>query len=256
VIPNEDLVLKDNPADPGSSAMILIKKESRDDQKRIWETFYRIKIFNENGRDYGDIQIPYVPGSFEVEEIAARIVQIDGQVTEFHGPIYDKTLARTQRHRFMAKAFTLPDVKPGAIIDYRYVMKSKLDSPSSEPWIVQEKLFVRSAEVEWRPSQGLIPWRASPRSLPDGGELHADQNQFMRTTIANPSVSALLTATLFPPAETKKVRGVALRNWNDFGSWTSRLLDPQFVPSNDITATARGLGEPRSRDVSESIRGL
>src|SRR5215510_8267959 len=90
-IPPEDLALKDNPASPGSTAMILLKKESRDDTKRIWETSYRIKVFTDKGRDYGDIEIPYAPGRAEVEAISARVIQADGRASEFRGPIYDKT---------------------------------------------------------------------------------------------------------------------------------------------------------------------
>ena len=165
-IPAEDLALKDNAAKAGSSAMIWLKKETRDDVKRTWETFYRIKIFTENGRDYGDIQIPYVPKAVEVSEISARVVQADGRASEFKGPIYEKTLARRQKTRVMAKTFTLPDVKPGVIVDYRYVLKSKSDAPSRGAWVIQEKLFIRRADVEWRPTMDSIGWLASPRSLP------------------------------------------------------------------------------------------
>ena len=88
-IPAEDLALKDNAAKAGSSAMILLKKETRDDVKRTWETFYRIKIFTESGREYGDIQIPYIPKRAEVEAIFARVVQPDGRILEFAGQALD-----------------------------------------------------------------------------------------------------------------------------------------------------------------------
>jgi hypothetical protein len=49
-----DLRLADNPAAPGSSAMILFKREMRNDEKREWEFYYRIKVFNDAGRDYAN----------------------------------------------------------------------------------------------------------------------------------------------------------------------------------------------------------
>ena len=113
----EDLSMTDNPAKLSSSAMILLKKESRDDGRRIWATFYRIKIFNDAGRTFGDIEIPYAPNAADIEGIAARVVQSDGQVLEFRGPVYEKTLARRGKYRMMAKTFTLPTVGPGSIID-------------------------------------------------------------------------------------------------------------------------------------------
>ncbi len=61
-VPKEDLTLKDNPANPGSSAMILERQIYTDDEKRFQTEWVRIKIFNEEGRAYADIEIPYFCG--------------------------------------------------------------------------------------------------------------------------------------------------------------------------------------------------
>src|SRR6266699_427804 len=55
-VPKEDLALKDNPANPGSSAMILERQIYTDDEKRFQTEWVRIKIFNEEGRAYADIK--------------------------------------------------------------------------------------------------------------------------------------------------------------------------------------------------------
>jgi hypothetical protein len=49
-VPKDDLALKDNPASPGSSAMILERQVYTDDEKRARTEFVRIKIFTEAGR--------------------------------------------------------------------------------------------------------------------------------------------------------------------------------------------------------------
>lgn len=48
----EDLALKDNPANPGSPAMILERKIYTDDEKRFQTEWMRIKVFTEEGRAY------------------------------------------------------------------------------------------------------------------------------------------------------------------------------------------------------------
>ena len=46
-------------ARPGSSAIILLKTDYRNDKRDVRELFYRIKILNDEGRDYANIEIPY-----------------------------------------------------------------------------------------------------------------------------------------------------------------------------------------------------
>jgi hypothetical protein len=53
----EDLVLKENPSDPGSAAMILERQVYTDDEKRIQTEFQRIKVLTEAGRAYADVEI-------------------------------------------------------------------------------------------------------------------------------------------------------------------------------------------------------
>ena len=84
-IPPEDLALKDNPALPRSSAMILYKEDTLDHKKNAREVYYRIKIFTEEGRRYANIEIPYLQGKQNVKDLAARMVQPDGRILEFRG---------------------------------------------------------------------------------------------------------------------------------------------------------------------------
>src|SRR5262249_40965730 len=143
--------------------------------KGTWETFYRIKIFTENGREYGDIQIPYLPKRADIENISARVVQPDGRLAEFRGPVYEKTLVRQGKTRVMAKALTLPDVRPGVIIDYRFTMKFNSQRFfGSGPWVMQEKLFIREARLDWRPAVEGVTNRILPRSMPAADPMNFD----------------------------------------------------------------------------------
>src|SRR6266550_820752 len=109
-VPKEDLALKDNPANPGSSAMILERQIYTDDEKRFQTEWVRIKIFNEEGRAYADIEIPYFAKVSTVENIRGRTVRSDGTVIIFNGAVFDKVVAKYRRLRYEAKTFTL---RPG-----------------------------------------------------------------------------------------------------------------------------------------------
>ena len=153
-VSSEDLSLKDNPDLPGSSAMILLKKDFRDDSKRVRELYYRIKIFSDEGRAHADIEIPYDRRSEEIKDIAARTIQPDGRVVPFRGRIFEKTLIRQRKQGVLAKTFTLPEVGKGSIIEYRYQKKWKKDDWFASTWMVQEPLFVRQAQLMLRAQTG------------------------------------------------------------------------------------------------------
>ena len=170
-IPKEDLVLKDNPADPGSSAMILERQVYTDDEKRVQKEVVRIKIFTESGRSHADVEIPYIVKSTSIEDIRGRTVRPDGAVIPFSGAVFDKVIAKYKKFRYDAKTFTLPGVEVGSVIEYAYAVhwKDRLPDYVRNPgnyivqdgwtvptttWTVQQELFTRHAVFALRPVKG------------------------------------------------------------------------------------------------------
>lgn len=167
-VPKEDLVLQDNPANPGSAAMILERQVYTDDDKRLQTEFLRIKVFTESGRAYADVEIPYVVKSTSVENIRGRTLQPDGTVIPFAGVVFDKVVAKYKKFAYDAKAFTLPSVQVGSIIEYSYevhwkerlpdylrnpigyVVKDGFTIPTTT-WTIQQNLFTRHAVFVLRP---------------------------------------------------------------------------------------------------------
>lgn len=164
-IPAEDLVLEGNPSDPGSRAMILLKEEARDDSKGILDRYFRIKVLTDEGREYGNLEIPYVRRVQEVQGFQARVTQPDGRHLEFRGPIFEKTLVRMRKVRMQAKTLSLPEVLAGTIIEYRYQLKTRGSDPHPDTWLLQEPLFVREVRFRWKPSKDS-PGRMVIRGLP------------------------------------------------------------------------------------------
>ncbi len=192
-ISREELALKDNPANPGASAMLLYREVSIDDVHRFETHYNRIKIFTDEGKKYADIEIPYLEHQVQVEDIQARTVHPDGSTADFQGQVFDRVVVKAKKLKFQAKTFTLPDVRAGGIIEYsfklhwrdsppevltnpgRYIITGTMSIPSAH-WVVQHELFTRRAHFSIRPiPTALLAWtwmglpaNKAPLKQPDG----------------------------------------------------------------------------------------
>jgi len=164
----EELALTDNPSLPGAPAMLLDRDSYVDDAKSYLTEYYRIKIFKEEGREFADIEIPYVPKADEVQDIKARTVRPDGTTSEFHGEVFDRVIVKSKRQKYQAKTFTLPDAQVGGILEYSYKMvwhqhaPDVLKNPQSYlidgiytiptiHWQIQHELYTRHARFVLHP---------------------------------------------------------------------------------------------------------
>ena len=66
--------------------------------------------------------------------------------------------------RIHVKAFTLPDVQVGSILDFRYSLRYPDKRVLAPEWIVQDRLFQKKATFKFIPSPGGLgqPSRAEP----------------------------------------------------------------------------------------------
>ncbi len=148
-----DLALKSIPQQPGASAVILLRDENDDDTLRFHSTYERIKILTEAGREYADIELPYSRKSFRIDSISGRTIHPDGSSTPFTGKPFDKTVQKGRGFRYNVKAFTLPDVQVGSIIEYRYTLRYDDHSLVPPEWEVQRNLFQKHATFKFIPFQ-------------------------------------------------------------------------------------------------------
>ena len=119
-IPPEELAYRGSADMQGAHAIILYREQHTDDAARLETHHYRIKIMSEDGGKYADIEIPHAKGYFKVDEIRARTVRPDGADVPFAGEVFDKLVVKAKGMKVQTKTFTLPDVHPGVIIEYRY----------------------------------------------------------------------------------------------------------------------------------------
>ncbi|MBZ5537002.1 MAG: DUF3857 domain-containing protein [Acidobacteriia bacterium] len=193
----EELALKDNPASPGAHAMILYRESTSDDRLGVRTDYIRIKIFTDEGKKYADIEIPFYHGIESVNEIHARTIHPDGKVVEWDGKVFEKLLVKAGGFKFQVKTFTLPEVQPRSIIEYKYRIQHDSRFISNTTWDVQEDLFTRRALFTVRPNTilGALYWRAY--RLPEGTEPQKQKDGSMRLEVQN--VAGLEKEQNMPP---------------------------------------------------------
>ena len=89
-IPPADLALKDNPADPGASAMILYRDGEVVSQDFSIHEYVRIKIFTQEGIKEGDVKLPFARPYTDIVDIRARTIHPDGSIVNFDGKVVEK----------------------------------------------------------------------------------------------------------------------------------------------------------------------
>jgi len=150
----EEQAIKDVAGQPGASAIILQRQEIADDLNNFHSTYKRIKVLTEAGRKYADIELPYNRRGFSIAEVSGRTVRPDGTVVSFEGKPFDKVLVRGRNVRIHVKAFTLPDVQVGSILDVRYSLRYDDRRVVPPEWIVQDDLPQKKASFKFIPFQG------------------------------------------------------------------------------------------------------
>ncbi len=159
----EDAAMKDCSREPGAPAVILYRAEATDADKRTTTVFKRLKILTAAGRDRSSIEIPFVAGYSKVVEIEARVVPPQGPARLFDGEIFERTDLRRGRLRLAAKAFALPNIEIGSIIDYRYKIVHGRSGQSAKRL---NALIDELTASEGRPEEGGVKDRKNPRAIP------------------------------------------------------------------------------------------
>jgi hypothetical protein len=153
---------------PGVAAVILDWAIVRNDERSIQSEYLRIKILEDEGKKYGDIELKYLPGFSYVDHIEARTTEPDGTVVSFHGKVYDKVVVKVFGAKLMAKTLTLPDVRKGSIIEYRYTESWPYATLLNTSWTVQRDIPVANAHFYLKPFQGEFSSFFAHMGLPPG----------------------------------------------------------------------------------------
>ncbi|HLH09077.1 MAG TPA: DUF3857 domain-containing protein [Terriglobales bacterium] len=141
------------PEQPGAPAVILFHQEICDDNLHYCSVYMRIKILTDAGiSKYSDVSV-YSYRGFSVAEVHARTVHADGSIVNFEGKPLDKVVYKGRHTRLNVKSFSLPDVRVGSIIEYRYYYRYPDQYFMTPPrWVLQEDLFQKYEHFTYIPN--------------------------------------------------------------------------------------------------------
>jgi hypothetical protein len=144
-----------SPVDSSAVAEVLYEKGEVsfslvDSWEYDFEVTRRIKIYNQEGYDQANVQIPYYVGELNADE--EKVLSIKGYVYyEENGEIERERLRNRDVYdidlsdAWEAKKFTLPKIQDGVIIEYSYLIKSPHIS-NLPSWVFQNDIPTRYSE--------------------------------------------------------------------------------------------------------------
>lgn len=206
----DDLKMTAEPHAPGAPAVILFREVDCDDNGMTSheDHYLRIKILTEEGRRYGNVEIPFVKAVEDISNLHARTIRPDGSAIELQDKPMESTIVKTQGLKVLAKTFTLPEVQVGSILEYRYTTDLKEHRTFNSHWILSSDLFTRKARFSLKPYQshsGIpVQLRWTWQDLPPGASPKDGPDHIVRMEAEN--VPAFHAEDFMPPANESKSR--------------------------------------------------
>src|SRR6185312_4623439 len=134
-----DLEMKEFSKVPGAEAVQLYYADEIDDVEHTEFIYSRIKVLKDSGKRYGNVEIPMLAQT-ELVDLYAKTTQPDGKVIEFTDRPFQKTVFKGKGLKFLVQAFTLPQVTPGSVLEYKYVLKYHEKGRYLHRWLVQHDI--------------------------------------------------------------------------------------------------------------------
>ncbi len=142
-----------DPKAPNAAAVYLYLEKTVNDREHLHSTYAVIKVLTAGGKKWANVELPYDHSYASINSIQGRTIEPDGKVVRFRGKPYNKLIVKSGKLKVMAKVFTLPDVKVGCILEYRYILDYGNNTISSPQWYIQRRLFVHKAHYHFVPSK-------------------------------------------------------------------------------------------------------
>lgn len=276
-VTDAEKAMKASPLDPGAGAAVLFKRGQIDVIERTsldWTThthiYVRIKVFNDAGRDAGNVSIDTTK-FVRVTQIEGRTILPTGEIIPldsskvFHGKAYTEG----KNFAILESSFTFPSVQPGAIIEYQIDENEDWFYP--QPWIfdtsglgtLQSALRVT---VGPRLSMAQYPLETNVNkiSISQSSSVRGSQNDFSVSNLRPITTEAyalpyrdLATMILFTPRQLGFSGEVypLITNWDDVGKEITDEFKDTEKNSNKAKNKAKELAQniPDPRKKAEAI---
>jgi hypothetical protein len=179
-----DLSMTSEPLAPGAQAIILYREIDQDDNQGHADYYFRIKILTDEGKKWGNVEIPYFNDGFTISNVSGRTIHPDGTISVWQGKPLDQTVIKAHGVKVLEKTLSMPDVETGSIIEYKYREAWDSDLLYRTTWYVTGDLFTRKLNFTLTPYGGaalMYQWQrlaqgAAPTSATNGLVTFTEQN--------------------------------------------------------------------------------
>jgi len=188
--------------------------------------------------------------------VKGRTIAPDGTITPFTGKPFDKTIVKGHGIKIKAKAFALPNVNPGSIIEYRYTVFWADRSAVAPHWVLQEELPQRRAHFVFIPYSGSgevvdehgnsLQVYHTMIGVPQGTEVKSSLDGKLELEMRD--LPAFVEEEMAPPDETLKMRveffygtgkmGKANEFWKEQGKYWTKDVEKFIGHSSAVQAAA------------------
>ena len=268
----QDLKMTADPAHP-EDAIILYHEETSDDNRNHRSIYKRLKIFTQKGREYANVEIDYSGRDFHITSVKARTISPDGTITPFTGKTYDKTIVKGHGIKYLTRTFTLPNVQPGSIIEWKYTEYWDDHSLYAPHWILQEGLRQKLAKFTFIPyggSRDVIGEHGlanrvyyASLGLPKDARIKELRGGKMELEVKD--IPAFHDEDLEPPATVLKMRvdffygsdkmGKPAEYWKEQGKYWSKEVE-KFIGHSAAVASAARQAVTGSDNTEQKVRKL
>ncbi len=212
-ISQDELRMTSEPKAPGAPAIYLYRQVDRDDVNSRQTTYERIKILNEEGRKYANIEIPFLKNRDNIKDIKARTIQPDGSVVDLAAKPYETTIVKAKGLQYLAKTFAMSDIHVGSIIEYQYTVEMNPYWVYDSYWLLSADLFTKYARFSLRRSPSFALRWSWPNGLPEGAHPPKEDHGVVRLEAQN--IAAFQLEDYMPPERELKMRvDFVYESWN------------------------------------------
>jgi hypothetical protein len=253
-ITQDDLRLTSEPKAPGAPAIYLYRQIDRDDASSRVTVYERIKILSEEGRQYANIDIPFLKNRDNIKNIQARTIQTDGSIANLASNPYEKTIVKAKGVKYLAKTFTMPDVRVGSIIEYRYTDEMNAYWLYDSYWLLSADLFTKYARFSLRRSPFFALRWSWPNGLPEGSEPLKEDHGMVRLEARN--IAAFQTEDYSPPDRELKLRvDFVYESWNkesEPAKYWQKFGKAQYEANEKFLDKRKGMEQALAQIVQQS----
>ena len=215
------LALKAPLVDSGADAEAIFWEVRVNDSETdpTFDHYIRIKVFTERGVEkQSKIDIIY-PDKIRIRGISGRTIQPDGSIQELKKDgIFERTVIKANKTRFKARSFTLPGVKIGSIIEYKWSESRPSGFADNVPLRFQRDIPCQSVSYlikPWSDRNSNIKMRSI---VFNGPEASFDKGNFGFTRISMKNRPAVIEEPMMPPDD--EIENWMLLYYTELGDYT------------------------------------